>query len=335
MYYNYNVIRVIQLCGVKECEPKDLKKGGVNMASNPSTYRFNEEDVKKFKEFCVENGWNQADGFAAVLELAELGRFKEGNAERATEINNFNSLIQSLVKTYTYSLEYSSNTETRVRQDFSRQLDSQIDTIADLRKQVEDLKNEKKEALEEARLIKKEATDKVNENNNYISVLNEKVSSLTDELDKTKTNFENIQEMLNVFKKQAADNEENAKKYFESLKEINDLNEYSRELEKQNSEMIKDHAFAMKQFELDKERELSLVKHECDAKVNELNQLLKENELNFEREKQEVKEKATKELTEIHEFEVNEFKVTIRELNEELKELRSIVYKKEVHHENY
>ena len=57
------------------------------------TFRLNEEEVEKFKAFSEEQGINQTEAFAKLIESMELSKAKAIVSDRAKEIeSHFNSI---------------------------------------------------------------------------------------------------------------------------------------------------------------------------------------------------------------------------------------------------
>ena len=108
-----------------------------------TNFRVDQETADKFRQFCMDAGMNQAQGFDHVMEVLEMDRAKEAVPGRATEIEEFERNIKAVMAAYMNSLEINSNAEERVREQFSAALDSKDKTIQDLQGQVARLKGEK------------------------------------------------------------------------------------------------------------------------------------------------------------------------------------------------
>lgn len=108
-----------------------------------TNFRVDQETADKFRQFCMDAGMNQAQGFDHVMEVLEMDRAKEAVPGRATEIEEFERNIKAVMAAYMNSLEINSNAEERVREQFSAALDSKDKTIQDLQGQVARLQGEK------------------------------------------------------------------------------------------------------------------------------------------------------------------------------------------------
>lgn len=115
-----------------------------------TNFRLDENTVKVFRQFCEENGLNQAQGFDHIMQIVELDRAKAVTPDRLTEIEDFERSVKSIMAAYLTSIEINSNAEARIREQFSSALDRKDKLISDLQAQNELLRAEK-EASEIAR----------------------------------------------------------------------------------------------------------------------------------------------------------------------------------------
>ena len=109
----------------------------------PATFRLNEEDINRFKEFASQNSLNQQEAFTSLLNTLELNNAKSALGDRANSIEVFQTTVNSLVKFYINSLEENTTAEERIREELSQQISSKDNTISALYEQVQDLKNER------------------------------------------------------------------------------------------------------------------------------------------------------------------------------------------------
>lgn len=120
--------------------------GGKKMSEiiiKPATFRLNEDDINKFKDFAAQNNLNQQEAFTSLLNTLELNNAKSALGDRAKSIEVFQTTVNSLVKFYINSLEENTTTEERIRQELNQQISSKDNTISALYEQVQDLKNER------------------------------------------------------------------------------------------------------------------------------------------------------------------------------------------------
>lgn len=115
-----------------------------------TNFRLDENTVKVFRQFCEENGVNQAQGFDHIMQIVELDRAKAFTPDRLTEIEDFERSVKSIMAAYLKSIEINNNAEARIREQFASAIDRKNKLIGDLQAQNESLQAEK-EASEAAR----------------------------------------------------------------------------------------------------------------------------------------------------------------------------------------
>ena len=109
----------------------------------PATFRLNEDDINKFKEFASQNNLNQQEAFTSLLNTLELSNAKSALGDRAKSIEVFQTTVNSLVKFYINSLEENTTTEERIREELSKQITTKDNAISALYEQLQDIKNER------------------------------------------------------------------------------------------------------------------------------------------------------------------------------------------------
>ena len=114
------------------------------MATTQFTARLDEQDIELFKQFVQDNNLTTAQAFNSMINLLELDKAKATIASRSKEIEQFQSYANSMIKAFINSLEINENAENRIREEFAKQLDSQLDTIADLRFELVKAQEEKR-----------------------------------------------------------------------------------------------------------------------------------------------------------------------------------------------
>jgi hypothetical protein len=108
----------------------------------PATFRLNEEDINRFKEFATQNSLNQQEAFTSLLNTLELNNAKSTLGGRANSIDAFQTTVNNLVKFYINSLEENTTTEDRIREELSLQLTTKDKTIADLQNKLQEFKED-------------------------------------------------------------------------------------------------------------------------------------------------------------------------------------------------
>ena len=58
-----------------------------------TSFRINEDDIAKFKEFAEEQGYNQAEAFKSIMQTVEMAKAKNMIKDRGKEIETFQDKI--------------------------------------------------------------------------------------------------------------------------------------------------------------------------------------------------------------------------------------------------
>lgn len=106
----------------------------------PVSFRINEEDQEKFKQFASENNLNQAEAFSSIISMIELENARKNLGDRAKSIDVFRDTVSKLVNFYVNSLEENSTAEDRIREEFQKELNTKDNTITNLYEQLQELK---------------------------------------------------------------------------------------------------------------------------------------------------------------------------------------------------
>jgi len=195
--------------------------GGKKMSEiiiKPATFRLNEDDINRFKEFASQNSLNQQEAFTSLLNTLELNNAKSALGDRAKSIEVFQTTVNSLVKFYINSLEENTTAEDRIREELSQQISTKDNTISALYEQVQDIKNERDS-------LKNQITE-LEDKNKLLADKNDKLEA--DILDKSKAieianrNNNNLQDQVAEYKEYKNINIE-LEKSLESIKKDNNL----------------------------------------------------------------------------------------------------------------
>lgn len=214
--------------------------------------RLSQENIDKFKIFCEENGFSQAQGFDQMLHAMELSKAREAIPGRATEIDEFSLHAKAIIDAYLSSLEINANAEARIREEFTLSLQSKDKTIADLQEKLEAMKTAKNEAEQIATSASQNAAQAMKDYSDAAERA-KTMSKLVAEKDKT---INSLAEKLTVTEEKLAgytDLKENEKK----------AQEKTRELEHALKDLKKDHDVAIKELQSEMERKISYVEKDA------------------------------------------------------------------------
>lgn len=232
--------------------------------------RADEVTYEKFKMIAAESFGNQGQCLASLISLYEMEQGKAVITDRKTEIENFQSHMNTLAEMFVSSLQLNQDAEIRVRSNYEALLNSKDMIIADVQDQITNVKSEHKINL-----------DKVNKSVEEVAQLKKSLNTLSEEYNTKQAEWKEILYDKNLLitaledrefknKNKITELEEIENKYNDKLEEIERLNrindEYLNEKIKLGSE-LKDknteisnlkntHAFEVEMLELRKDKEL-------------------------------------------------------------------------------
>lgn len=178
-----------------------------------ANFRISTEAADAFRTFCEEQGVNQAQGFDYLLEVLALDKARNTVKSRETEIADFEQHAKALISAFLHSLELNENAEARAREEYSAQIDSQMQTIADYQAQTNELKKQLEEAVSLAEDFRDELTNvqgSVTEEAEKRSRAEADLASLKEEKEKQLADKSSIIDMLTS---KLADAEQKANEY--------------------------------------------------------------------------------------------------------------------------
>lgn len=141
--------------------------------NSPISLRVDDETKKKFDEASAEFA-NKNIFMQTLLNLYSMDKAGATLSGQETSIKNFQTLVNSIVKEYTHSLELTANAENRVRTEFSVQLDNKDNTISDLQERLAEAKQTAEQTVSEVESLKEQLEQK----SDIVTTANEKVQQL-------------------------------------------------------------------------------------------------------------------------------------------------------------
>jgi chaperonin cofactor prefoldin len=97
-----------------------------------TSFRVNEDDLKKFKEYMKEFNLTQAETFQAIINSFEMAKAKNLITDRAKEIEVFQSTVNNLTSMFISSLAINQTSEERIRESLSVELTTKDKLISNL-----------------------------------------------------------------------------------------------------------------------------------------------------------------------------------------------------------
>ena len=289
-----------------------------------TSFRVNEEDIAKFKEFTEKEGYNQAEAFKFIMQTVEMAKAKNMISDRAKEIETFQDTINNLMSMFLNSLNVNKSSEERIREELSREINLKDTTITTMLEQLEEVKAENNNLKD---------TNK--ENNNNIKELQDQLKKATIDItdkqkniDKLNSSNDLLQETLKEYR-QYKDNYKILEKELEQLKQenikkdntISNLENSNKQLEdklKNDVDMInfyKDNNLELKNNIKDYKAEIKALE---EAYKEEIGNIKSENQKELEKQLVVLEEQFNNKLS----IELSKKELEIQKLNNTLDQLQ-------------
>ncbi|WP_461811446.1 hypothetical protein [Faecalimonas sp.] len=218
-----------------------------------TNFRIDEDNANKFRKFCEEEGFNQAQGFDHLIQVLEFDKAKMSIPTRAMEMEEFERHTKALLAAFLNSLEIAENTEERVMDRVQTQMENKDQMLFKLQEdlkakemEIQELKNAAEELQNMFDMVSKNARDQVNSNDKLTKALEDKeevISILKEKIKETENKGSEI-DLLN------AENQE--------LKEsLAQLKENFQNLEREKERSSSDYEKKILEMELEKEKALA------------------------------------------------------------------------------
>lgn len=228
--------------------------------------RADESTYSKFKSVCEELG-GQQEGLTALLNAYELQQAKGILTGQATNIDDFTSRVDGIVKAYISALELTANTEERIRNEFAVQLDSQTKTIADLQAREEKAKTALSELKADTDTKIKALQSELTETKTALTAATEKTVNSTIAKEQAERIANMTAEQLENIKKQVADLTAKAEQSDRLKKSLDDVSMKLSDTEKELQEVKADRQRQLEVMQADHKRQIDILKSERDTAV--------------------------------------------------------------------
>ncbi len=139
-----------------------------------TSIRADEETTLRFKELSEQYS-NSAECLKALINAHEMAQAKGILAGQETNINDFQSHLDSIMRAYITVLDLTANTENRIREEFRANLDSKDKIILNLQESLDVAEHNVTSIEEEKKAIEVIAEEQKQELINEIAVLTSKL----------------------------------------------------------------------------------------------------------------------------------------------------------------
>lgn len=168
---------------------EDVKKSN---ETKPTTFRFTDDDVQKFKELASNLNLSQSEMFAGLVNTFEMDNAKQSIPDRAKEIETFQVTSEKLKSMFLNSLEINQTSESRIREEMALELKTKDQAIADLQEVKADAQKQFKILIDQSALdtekvtlfekAAKEATNLIAEKTAEAQDMHLQIKTLADQL---------------------------------------------------------------------------------------------------------------------------------------------------------
>ena len=204
------------------------------------SFRISEEVSEKLKAICGEFP-NQSAALESLISAYEVQNATAVLTGRQTDISDYNSHMQALQTAFLHSLEVNENAESRIRQEFQRQLESKDQTIQDLQERIKQAESDAETATNQSTIATAEANARVEqaikENDSLqekITFFDKQVSELSARLESAQSQVTDKQQIIDNLNQKISEYETATKKADEAevraLKAESELNEVKSKL---------------------------------------------------------------------------------------------------------
>lgn len=301
-----------------------------------TSFRVNEEDIAKFKEFADKEGYNQAEAFKSIMQTVEMAKAKNLIKDRAKEIEVFQDTINNLMSMFLNSLNVNQTSEERIREELSKELQTKDNTISNLYYQLQDIKADN----DNLKADNKELEVAYKSIDNLLSEADKENLNKQKTIDKLNSNNDLLQEQLQEYK-QYKDNYKKLNNHLEQLKaeheqlkenntKLNNDNELLNNKISANNDIIKFY----KNEIISKDKDIEGYKADIrDADIKH-NEQVKELDNRYKKQIEEVKSEYEKALNDQlrnnidnlnakNEVELSKKDLEIQKLKDEIEQLKS------------
>ena len=266
----------------------EIKK---NQETKPSTFRFTDDNVQKFKELAGEFKLSQSEMFGGLINNFEMNQAKQSIPDRAKEIETFQITAEKLKAMFLSSLEVNQTSEERIREELALELKTKDQTIEDLQNFKNDAKNQFKIADEH----KKQTTEKV-------IILEKSIEEMEKDLIEKLERVQNQQKQVSTLTDHMNDMKDDLHYYKSQNVALTEINIKIKE-DKTNDQNL-----------------IQKLKNDIENQINEIEKL--KVELGLAVEQKEFFKNEIKTLKEDHQLQHQRFETDQNKLNDEIKKLR-------------
>lgn len=257
------------------------------------SFRISDETTEKFRQLCNDFD-NQNVAMAALISAYEVQQAKAVLTERQTDVSDYDTHLQALQRAFLHSLELNENAESRIRQEFQRQLESKDSIISDLQERIRKAESDAERATKQAAITAAETNasveqaikendslqEKLNSSDKQVSELSARLTSVQSQVTDKQQIIDNLNQKISEAEtatKKADEAEARALKAESELNEVkSDVKELKQQLASQQTAAEQSAQVAERLAEVAKREALADLKEKYIAELDELRKRVQE-----------------------------------------------------------
>jgi chromosome segregation ATPase len=244
--------------------------------------RADENTLERFKAISEEFD-NQSVALETLINAYELQKSKAVLTDVKTDIEDFDSHLNSIQKGYLHVLELNQNAEHRIKLEFQQQLESKDKQIIDLQQRVDKAELSAKTSENTANALNESLEVQIKANAETTATFEEKLSNATDRIHTIETAIIDKQVIIDSLNKQLATATEQIDKAESALTQLDELQKklsnaettiksLKEKLIKQEEQALEQSKLAQERAELNVQRAVLEERSKSQGKIEQLMQ---------------------------------------------------------------
>lgn len=297
--------------------------------ATPTTFRITSTTNDKFKELAQSFGFTQEEMLSNLISTYELENAKALIINREKEIDEFQSHVSRLVNIYLNSLELNQNSENRIHEKYSNEINSKSEIINNLQEKL----LEKDKQLSSLKTLLQDISKDYDKSSEEIKSIKDTLETKENLIIEYKEKIDTLTSLVTEYREYKEDYLNLKSKYESSLQKNSDIQYELKELRLEKSNLEKTIEIINNQLQEYKDNinQIKLEHKESIAeKNNEINKMQKDFEEHLLKENEKLKlhlqeEKEVLEKTYINNLEKSklEFDKILFEKDKEIVKLKT------------
>lgn len=213
------------------------------------SFRISEETTEKFRQLCTGFD-NQNTALNALITAYEIQQAQAIITERQTDISDYDTHLQALQRAFLHSLELNENAESRIRQEFQRQLESKNSIILDFQEHVRQAEQAEQTARNQLLITEKNLSDLTEQTTSQIDNLQTELTNKQNTFELAREQIAEKNTKLEELRKQLVQAQKDAESIPELNAKINALTQKQATTEQENKQLKAEIEKQKKDFEM-------------------------------------------------------------------------------------